>query len=167
MNEKKELRGLGGWLILVAIGLVLSASAVLVSIYPFFEMLSAEKWEILAAFEPETFNSELRSIIFAEIGFNILLFFAFLYVIYLFFSKHYLFPKFFIAIQVVVIFYILVDSYVVSLIPPMEPMLDYDTIKSLVRALIYAAFWITYMLKSERVKQTFVEHRPVNKNING
>ena len=163
MNEKKELKGLGGWLILVAIGLVFSTVLLPVSFFPLIDILDAENWQSLSEFMPETFNSATRLLIFAEIAVNALLFFACLYLLYLFFKKHYLFPRYYIVIQVAALISILIDSCVLYLINPNEPVFDSDTVKSLMRGLFSAAIWIPYMLKSERVKNTFIEHRPFNK----
>lgn len=160
MRENTELKGLGGWLILVGIGLILSVVIIPVGLYPLFEILDPELWSSLAEFQPETFNPTMRLVVYAELLANALLFMACLYLIFLFFKKHYLFPRCFIAIQVTVVVMILVDSYVISLFNPDMPALDLDTLKSFSRSSIMAAIWISYMLKSERVKLTFVEKRP-------
>ena len=94
---------------------------------------------------------------YSEIIVNSFLVILCIYLIYLFFTKNKRFPKYYIFITLFVILTIPVDAYLASIVLPNEKMLDMDTIKSFFQSLFSGAIWIPYMLKSERVRNTFVE----------
>ena len=55
------------------------------------------------------------------------------------------------------ILYIPVDAFIASTIMPNEKVVDGEMVKSFFQTLISGAIWIPYMMKSERVKNTFIE----------
>jgi hypothetical protein len=56
-----------------------------------------------------------------------------------------------------VILYIPVDAFLVSTIVPNSKVFDGEMVKAFFQTLISGAIWIPYMMKSERVKNTFIE----------
>lgn len=157
-TENKELKGLGGWLILVAIGLVANAAILAVATFPLLNILSSDMWAFLIEYQPEVFNRRMWWGLWGLIAANAVLLSAFLYLIYLFFKKHYLFPRSFIIIQVIAFIILLPYSYVASFLDPSDPSPVFDA--GLFRSALMTMIWIAYMLKSKRVQLTFVEHRP-------
>ena len=67
------------------------------------------------------------------------------------------FPKNYIFISLFVVLYIPVDAYLVSVVVPNEKVLDGELIKTFFQAMLSGAIWIPYMLKSERVRNTFIK----------
>lgn len=159
MSKDNNLKGLGGWLILVGIGLIAYALLLPVIIIQVIKILQTEFWQVLTAYQPEIYNSNVYSMLWGVALFDVILFFTNLYVIYLFFKKHYLFPKLFITLQTCTILSLILSTYIFSLMDDQASFYGID--KSVIKRIIYAVIWITYMLKSVRVKNTFVEHRPV------
>jgi hypothetical protein len=161
MNNEKDLKGLGGWLIVVGIGVVLSPIRVLVVYVPIYhEILTDGTWELLTSAESAYYHPLWQPLLAGEMVFNSLLVLAWTYLIYLFFSRHYLFPRVFIGVLVLSVVGIPLDAWLVSFVLPDEPMFDPETTREFTRVLIYSLIWIPYMLVSRRVKATFVERQP-------
>lgn len=159
LNDNKELKGLGGWLIVVGFGLFFSAGMLIYMLWPFSQLLSSDMWAFLTEYQPEVYNDQMKLMLWATLAANGLLLAAYLYLIYLFFKKHYLFPTAYIAIQIAAFIIMVPYTYVFLLLDPTEPIKIFDA--SFFRSATYTVFWITYMLKSVRVKNTFVEGRNI------
>lgn len=161
MENNRELQGLGGWLILVGIGVVMSPFRLLVNLVstykPVFENVT---WEDLTTEGAEFYVPYLSSLLVGEITFNVIMFVASIILVYLFFSKHYLFPKLYIGTLVAYLIFIPLDAWVVTKIFPDTEIFDPETIKNFSRAIAVGIVWVPYMLLSKRVKATFVENLP-------
>lgn len=161
MNENNELKGLGGWLILVGIGVVVAPIRLLAFSIPTFKPIFEDgTWEALTTVGSKAYDPLWAPLLIGEISFNAIMIVATLCLIFLFFSKHYFFPKLYIGIAVVSLIFIPFDAWLVTRIFPSEPMFDPDTTREFMRALIGTLIWVPYMLVSKRVKATFVENRP-------
>jgi len=158
MSEEKNLEGLGGWLILVAIGILASPIRIGAQLYPIYsEIFSTGAWEALTTPGSETYNSLWAPILIGEITINGGLILAWLFLAFLFFFKKKIFPKCYIGILLFTLVFVLVDAFVVKLIIPDDPVFDADTIQELSRALIATVIWVPYMIISKRVKLTFTK----------
>lgn len=161
MTEKNELRGLGGWLILVGIGVVTSPFRLLASLIPTYKRIfESGAWHALTTEGSEHYVPYFGSFLVGEIIFNAILITASFYLIVLFFSKHYLFPRLYIGIVGASLVFILLDAWLGSEIFPGEPMFDPETTTEFSRAFVAGMIWIPYMLVSKRVKATFVRNMP-------
>ena len=158
MSEEKNLQGIGGWLILITIGIVVTPIRIIIlmmTTYP--EIFSTDVWEVLTTQGSEVYSPLWAPIIIGEILFNSGLVSAWIYLAFLFFTKRNLFPKLYIGIAIVSLVFIVADAFAVKLILPNEPLLDPDTIRELMRAVIMVVIWVPYMLVSKRVKATFTK----------
>lgn len=165
MNETDDVKGLGGWLVLVGFGLVVTSIQISVSMFTVYKPIFEDgTWEALTTVGTDAYHPLWAQVLIGEITFNVLILAASIYLIYLFFSKHYLFPRGYIALVAVLLAFIPVDAWMVAKIFPDEPMFDPDTTKEFLRSLVMAAVWIPYMLFSKRVEATFVENKP-HKNL--
>ncbi len=159
--DNNDIKGLGGWLILVGIFVVTSPVRWLNTIY--LQIFSGITWEAISTTNYEHYDLIVwRAILIGEFVYNISLIILSIYLIYLFFSRHYLFPKFFIAVLLVPVVFIPLDSWAIRFLFPLEPIFDKETLNSFIRVLITSLVWIPYMLLSKRVKATFVERMPGN-----
>lgn len=165
MSNGKELKGLGGWLILVGIGVVIAPIRLLATYIPIYKPIFEDgTWEALTTVGSEAYDPLWAPLLVGEIAYNSIMVAASLYLIYLFFSKHYLFPKVYIALVAVSLVFIPLDAWLVTKVLPNVPMFDPETTKEFMRVLIGGLIWVPYMLVSKRVKATFVEKMP-NKQI--
>ena len=131
-KENVVKSGLGGWLILVGLGVIIS---------PFYILFGLLIW--------------------MEIVVNLIIFLCSIYLIFLFFAKKTFFPKFYIWFVFGSLAFVIVDAIVAGMLVkdmlPDEPIFDSETIKEIVRLLITAIIWVPYMMVSKRVKATFVK----------
>ena len=151
LDSDRHLEGISGWLILVAIGLVLSPLIILgrtLSVnLPL--LTNASYHDFLAA------HPALEGMIAFEIATN-LIFVAILVALnFLFFTRKKAFPTYmilYLALQLV----ILVGDAIAAraLIPSARSGESYQAI---LRSLLAACVWIPYLLVSRRVKVTFVQ----------
>lgn len=154
-----QLKGLGGWLILVGFGLVFGALRLFgQSINIYKPYLNSDLLEQLTNPSSSTFIPNFIILFYAELMVLLFLISLTLYLIYLFFNKKKSFPKNYIFISLFVVLYIPVDAYLVSVVIPSEKILNEELIKSFFQAMISGAIWIPYMLKSKRVRNTFIEN---------
>ncbi|GAB5453192.1 MAG: hypothetical protein Hals2KO_35200 [Halioglobus sp.] len=158
MSNDDELKGLGGWLILVGIGVIVAPIRLLATYIPVYKPIFEDgTWEALTTVGSEAYDPLWGPLLISEIVYNSTMVFLSIYLIYLFFSKNHLFPKVYIAIVAVSLVFIPLDAWLVTKVLPAEPMFDPETTKEFVRVLVGALIWVPYMLFSKRVKLTFVE----------
>lgn len=163
MDNHDKLKGLGGWLILVGIGVVVGPFRLAYGYGPmYYSIFTDGTFEILTTVGTEAYHPFWAPMLIVEALYNSLMVLACAYLIYLFFSKHYLFPKVYIILVAISVVFIPLDAWVASLVIVDEPMFDPNTLKEFARALVSAVIWVPYMLISKRVKVTFVEHMPNN-----
>jgi Protein of unknown function (DUF2569) len=149
-KNAKELAGIGGWLILVAIGQVLGPLKVLASIFDYYTKLWT-KYPI-AAYGEAALNMSLLALI--------------CYTTYLFFQRSRLFPKFFVYEYVATILFYPLDVIFTaatlngytgqSIETVVSSMMTPDLVGPWIAAIITAAIWIPYIKLSKRVANTFV-----------
>lgn len=151
-----EQTKIGGWLILVGIGLLIAPLRMLMIIVPTYqEVLQPDVWAMLAVPGGLLYHPLWAPILIGEIATNTLLFIVSLILIVMFFRKSQLFPKAYIIVAIFTLTFILVDAAAVKVVLPDEPMLDPDTMKEVTRSLVSVLIWCPYMLVSKRVKATF------------
>lgn len=159
MAEKEDLNGIGGWLILVAIGLIITplrvAYLLLADLIPIF---SNGTWAALTDPGSESYSPYWAPLLIGEVVANGLLMAVSAYLLYLFFSKKKVFPVWYMGVIAFSLVFIPLDAWLVTKALPDEPMFDPDTTKEFSRSILAAVIWIPYMLVSKRVKATFIEN---------
>lgn len=164
MNDNDNVKGLGGWLILVAIGIVIGPFRLAYEYGPtYYSVFTDGTFETLTTAGSQAYHPLWGPMLIGEALYNSLMFIVSAYLIYLFFSKNYLFPKVFIAVAVVSLVFIPLDAWLMSFVLQDEPIFDPATTKEFTRALILGIIWVPYMLMSKRVKATFIEKMPHKK----
>jgi hypothetical protein len=150
--------GLGGWLAIVGLGLVLAAfriSAFLMQDY--LPMFQDGTWETLTTPGGEAYNVVWGPLLVFEIIGNLGFVGASLYLLVLFLNRSRLFPRVYIGYTVANLFFILGDAWLTSFALIDQPIFDEETMGEFLRALVVTLVWVPYMFKSKRVKNTFVE----------
>lgn len=157
MQENRGPRGLGGWLILVGIGIVVGPFRMAFIMLETYREVSANgTWEILTTQGSGFYYPELAALIVVEMVVNLAILAASVYVAYLFFTKRRSLPAWYIGVAVFSLVFVVVDAIVVSAMLPDMPLLDSETAREMGRSLIQVCVWVPYMLVSKRVKNTFV-----------
>ena len=154
----EELRGLGGWLILVAIGLCISPIRLAVTMMnDLLPIFSEGYWEILTTPGSEVYHRLWGPLIIFEIIGNAFFIIFNIILILLFFTKSYRFLTLTIAFLSLNFLFLIGDFFLADLIPAVASEDDGESVKEVFKTVISAMIWIPYLLASKRVKNTFVK----------
>ena len=152
----REPKGIGGWLILPSIGLLISPFVLIVQIMGLMRSVFAPGvWAALTSPESPAYHPLWAPALIFEMSWNVGYLLFFLWVGWKFFAKKREAPKLFIIALAVVPVSQTVDLGLTMLIPAAATDLKgsyFDLAKSTVQAVI----WISYFRLSERVQNTFV-----------
>ena len=153
---ESEPRGLGGWLILVAIGLVLTAGSSFVHLFrTFLPIFTGGQWEVLTTKGSPAYHPLWAPVLLFEATANALIGIAAVAGLVLFFRKSAMFPTFMIGLYLFAAMYLLIDLVAAGRIPAAASSDDSSGARDLFRSLVACAIWIPYMRKSVRVRNTF------------
>ena len=141
LKEKKELTGIGGWLVLPAIGLVVTPFAAIL-----FIIIDLEAMEEMPRYQ---------NLFASEIFFNVIIALFAVVTAFLFFSKNKMTPKVVIAFLVTNMALMLIET--VMIVQEFGSRVDSEAYTDLIRAVVAAAIWIPYFINSKRVQNTFVK----------
>jgi hypothetical protein len=146
------LYGVGGWLVLIAIGTVVAPIRIVASMGPLYSSID------FAAIDPM-----LRTFIFVEIAGNALIALWSIGNAALLFTKHRHFPRSFALFLGFSAVFIVGDLFATKLITdaigqpmPWSEVFDAETSREVIRSLLGAAIWIPYSFVSRRVNVTFL-----------
>jgi hypothetical protein len=151
---------IGGWLILVAIGLILSPFQLLnylITTYP--DIFFDGRWEAATTQGSAMYSPIWGPFIIGEIFANLSMTVISIYLIFLFFTKRTNFPVWYFGLSLFSIIFILLDAYILTLVMPQMEMLGSNTLKELVGSLIPLVIWSPYLIYSKRSRDTFVNLR--------
>jgi hypothetical protein len=140
----KDLEGLGGWLILVAIGLALSPLSCVHGMIVDLRVLYGSSYQIHLSAHPG-----LAALVLYEAATNTIFLVAIVALNLLFYLKKKAFPFWMISYLACHLVLILFDHIAALRFYP------HSSPTSLLESLVGTAIWIPYYLRSERVKATF------------
>lgn len=155
MNESltvsSEPKGIGGWLVLVAIGLIVSPIRLAYSIIvDYLPQINSSEWATL------NFPA-FKNLFYGELVINSLFVVFAIVLLVLFFSEDRRFPKYMIAFYIANLTFVIADFAIASFHPLIRLAANPEGgIMEVVRSVAAAAIWIPYFLVSQRVKNTFV-----------
>jgi len=125
MENQIGPKGLGGWLILVGLGVVITPFRLLAIYVPLYlGIFKNGTWEALTTAGSESYHALWGPLLVGEILCNFGVIAVSIYMMYLYFAKHYLFPKFYIGLIIFSLVFIPLDAWLVSIILPNQPMFD-------------------------------------------
>ena len=148
--------GIGSWLVLVAIGLAFSSIATINTIFFNPGFFDQKTWSVYLT--GSTRNLGMFSIICFEFVYNILKIIFLILIQFLFYNRRNTLPKLIIILYAVSVFAELIDSVVAwNLAPDLFTSEQKSKGASeIFTSILYASVWITYFLKSKRVRTTFI-----------
>lgn len=160
MEDKTELKGIGGWLILVAIGVTLSPFIAAGMDYATYsQAFSADTWNALTNSNSPAYTPYYALTVFAEMIISVIIDTYLFYLAYLFYKKKSGFPSLYIKLVFAIFAFTIIDIFVVSLVFPVltvKDLFDPLTIKAISQSIMAILIWVPYMKKSVRVKNTFI-----------
>ena len=150
----QQLTGLGGWLILVAIGLIVSLLRIAKDFVSTWPAYSVESWAALTTRGGERYHYLWGPYLSWALLANIAMLIALALTLVLFFRRRRIFPRVFICYMVFGAVVSVLDITVTQLIPAAK--VESHGAVEVVRVFVGCGIWIPYMLMSRRVRNTFV-----------
>jgi hypothetical protein len=147
----RELNGLGGWLVLVAINLVFGPLRLLVVLSRTLDAYSLLHWHALTAPGGVSYHPAHAPVLTFELLGNITLLILTLFVVVLFFQRRPIFPRWFIVLLLVNAAFMALDAAAMQILKPSSSAI----VPGLMPAIVGCCIWIPYMCSSRRVKATF------------
>jgi hypothetical protein len=153
---KPELTGLGGWLVLPAIGIVIRPIIALFGVFGCLAFLGAAE-TIIATIGLRSYQ-QLKPIVAFELLSNLAMVGFCIYVAMQFFRKKSNAPKLYMIMLFAQVIMVTIDAMLMSFLytPTGQTTGPNSEASSLFVAFISAAIWTSYFTKSVRVKNTFV-----------
>ena len=149
--------GLGGWMVLVQIGIYGSLLLLLVQIFNYsIPSVSPEIWNNVTSKTSELYHPLWGALIIFELAFNVLFFLYTIIILINLYQKKLILPKLMIIYYSTSLVVGIIDYLLVLQIPMASEMQDAGQLKDIFRSLVTCLIWIPYFVKSERVKNTFV-----------
>lgn len=153
-----KYQGIGGWLTFVALGLLVTPVVLVIHLLgTYLPLLTDGTLQALSDPSSEAYHPLWIPLITFEVVGNLLMLLGYCYLLYTFFKRSETFPKSYIFLTIASLIFIAVDFFAADLIPAVAEQDDSEMLEQLIRAAIGCAIWVPYMLKSKRVKATFVE----------
>ncbi len=153
--NRSNIEGIGGWLILVLLGLAITPISIVFQLLTMYlPVFNNGVWQALNDPASQTYNPTLAKLIVFECVCNLLIMGLSILALVLMFTKSRHFPRMMIGFYAVNLAFVGLDLYLAQHVQIAEN--DGDGFRTLIRTVIAAAIWIPYMLVSKRVKATFV-----------
>ena len=159
----QNLKGLGGWLIFVILGLF---AVILLQGYGAYEsiiMLTDGSIDSLSNPASDLYVPQYKTVLYLEFIFELIFVGAAIYLIDIFFKKSKRFPVYYVPFLIASIIVVILEYiFLVSLSVPSELKSLVDDLlaeqsTTIFQTAISSLIWISYIRKSKRVKATFVE----------
>lgn len=155
-TSDEELTGLGGWLLLVGLGILGSAAKNAYElIATYVPLFSDDRWGAMTSPASKHYNPDLALFAGLEAGALAVLLALNAYVIVLFFTRRHSFPKTFIALLVVSLVFSLADLAAFAWLVPGQEVFDDASIATLAGSVFSLVVWGAYIHRSRRVRLTF------------
>jgi hypothetical protein len=153
----KQYDKIGGWLIIVAIGLILAPIRLLVVLFKdLLPVLSTEAWSRLTTPGTEAYHPLWAPLLLFEIIGNCLFILFPIIIAFFFFQRRRFVPTLIIVLLLANLVFVTIDYFAADLIPFVAAQGDTGSLAELIRVLVASAIWVPYLLVSKRVKATFV-----------
>jgi hypothetical protein len=158
MNENSQkLNGIGGWLVLVIIGLIVSPIRIGYFLFStYLPLFTDGAWAAITTPGTKLYHPLWAPLLVFEIVGNLGIIVLAALTLWHLFRKSRLTPRLGVAWLSWALFFVVVDFFAADLIPAIAAQNDADSVRELTRTLIASAIWIPYFLVSKRVKATFV-----------
>ena len=150
--------GIGGWLVLPLLGLMLTPVQVgIQTVRDFPPVLGTQVWGQLTTPGGESYHPLWAQLIIFELVTNVVVIGFSLVLLVLFFRKSRRVPSLMIGWMLLNFAIQVIDLVLVGAIPAAASAAGAQDRTDLSRAVVGAAVWIPYFLRSKRVRNTFVE----------
>ena len=150
------MRGISGWLILVAIAMCVNPLRLTASLIQLVHAFDPA-WRAFTTPDTPAYHWLGAPLLIAEVFSSIVLLGWSVFLTYLFFSKKQSFPGSMIAFMSVSVIVVTVDLLLAMMIAALRQVDQTGEELALIQLVVSAAIWILYFKKSKRAHATFVE----------
>ncbi|TVX92071.1 DUF2569 domain-containing protein [Paenibacillus agilis] len=158
LRQKYGVSGLGGWLIVIQIGLYLTILLLGKQVYDLFPVFTDPKvWNMLTSEGSIFYHPLWKPTLIFEIIFLCLFLILGIVALIIMYCKKSGFPKLMIGLYIGNLIFQIVDTILASQNEIMTQFYPGNLWGDVVRAGIVCAIWIPYLIKSDRVANTFVK----------
>ncbi|WP_349408785.1 DUF2569 family protein [Pseudalkalibacillus sp. SCS-8] len=162
MSVKHE--GIGGWLILIIIGLLSVPFIRMFSLYQnYWTVYHTPAWSLLTEPGNPLYHAWFEPVFWINVAVDFGIILLTLVALWLLFTKHAAFPKFMIYYLVGITVFAIADgiitNWIFSTLPITADTLAYikgQSFRQQAGSIIVCLIWIPYLLRSKRVKATFI-----------
>jgi len=154
-DSEARLHGIGGWLILPAISMVVTPFVIAVQATKLQFIFSIDRWNALTSKASEAYHPLWGPLLTAELLTNIFLIVFSILVAVLFFQRRHLTVTLFVILLVLYPLIAIVDYLVTQQIPAVAARPNFTVGPTIARGIIAAFVWVSYFRMSRRVKATF------------
>lgn len=151
-------KGLGGWLVLIQIGLYVTLIRSFLMVYDFFiNTRVSESWYALTNPDSAAYHALWKPTLIFEVSANAVVILLSVYLLTLLYNKQAVFPRWLIFFYIIGLLLQVVLIALVSNLPDSAELADNSGLLSnLARSLLTNLIWTAYILRSKRVRNTFV-----------
>jgi hypothetical protein len=145
---------IGGWLVLVGIGLFLTPFVVAYQLFTTPQYFNTNIWSALLDIDNSSKSMLLAVLMFLELIYN-LAYFVYAILLFILFSKRRtIFPKLAILLMIIIPIVTILDTIATAGLG--YQYLSFEDFGDILRSIIASIIWIPYLLISKRVKKTFI-----------
>jgi uncharacterized protein DUF2569 len=155
-DEEQKYQKIGGWLILVGIGMVLNPFRLLLTIGQIIPIFFNGSWSILTTPGTTTYHPMWAPSIIVEFLGNIAFLVFSIVLAVIFFQKRSVVPKVITAFLLLNLAFVVVDFLLANSIPAVASQGNQGPLGEIARSIIVCLIWVPYFQISKRVKGTFV-----------
>lgn len=150
--------GLGGWLVLIQIGLYFSILLLSIQLFKYsLPVFSTDTWEALTSTQSDVYHPMWAPLLIFETVYNVLFLLFSVFILVKFYGKKRMFPRLMIIFYSVSLAMGIIDLVLSYQIPFMRQLADGSSIREILKSIIACSIWIPYLIKSVRVRNTFIE----------
>ncbi|ASA25503.1 DUF2569 domain-containing protein [Paenibacillus donghaensis] len=150
-------RGLGGWMILVQLGLYVSiarlVSLIINYVIPAFQ---PEIWDVLTTPGSAAYDPLWKPALIFEAAANIFFLLGAVFLLVLMYRKKATFPRWMIFYYAGNLLVLIIDYVLMDNIQILKDMNEPNSTQEIARMLVSCIIWIPYMIRSRRVHNTFI-----------
>ena len=148
--------GIGGWLLLVAVGVCLTPIRIAADIVKGLHPLEPATWHVVTTPGTRAYHPLFGPLIVGELVVNAALLLWALVILYLFFAKRRSFPVVMIPFMITRVVIQAADLGVALMIPAAAASIGPATYGGLASGILVTLIWVPYLIKSRRVEATFI-----------
>jgi hypothetical protein len=157
-EPRQPPKGLGGWLILVAIQLFVARFDVISSVSrDFAPLLKNGEWRSLSIPGTASYHPFWKPLLMLEVAWCFLMAIAVFFLLVAFFSKSRAFPMAMIAFYLANLLYLTMFFIAGKIFPEFPGFQDENGLADITSTGVTCLIWIPYFLVSKRVTATFIE----------